>query len=358
MKNNNYKHRSNKTSKTNGKRKIAFIAIAVLVLITLFIGYQFYTYYLPNFKTESGKSDYIYIDEEATFDKIVTQLQEKKLVKNSNSFKRWAKIKKYPQNIKTGRYEVKDKMSNKDLIGNLSRKIQTPVKLKINNIRTKEQLCQKLGKQLMADSIDFITMLNDNNVLLEYNVKKEEVIAFFIPNTYEVYWDIKPHDLLKRMNFEFKRFWNEKRLSQADSIHLSPIEVITLASIVEEETNLAKDKPIIAGLYLNRLRINMPLQACPTAKYAAGDFSLRRILYEHTQIDSPYNTYKNIGLPPGPIRTPSVESIDAVLNYQKSNYLYMCAKETFNGEHNFASTYFEHARNARKYQAALSKRKK
>lgn len=357
MKPNYYKRSSKHTNNTNNKYKVIFPIIGILLVITLFLGYQLYTYYLPNFKTEQ-KSEYIYIDHNTNFDEIITQLKKKNLIKNSNSFRRWAKIKKYPQNIKTGRYEVKNKMSNKELLNNLSRKIQSPVKLKLNNIRTQEQLCKKLGKQLMADSADFISTLNNNNLLLEYNVRKEEVIAFFLPNTYEVYWDIKPQDLLKRMNFEFKRFWNEKRLAKADSINLSPIEVVTLASIVEEETNLARDKPIIAGLYLNRLRIKMPLQACPTAKYAVGDFSLRRILYEHTQIDSPYNTYKNIGLPPGPIRTPSTESIDAVLNYQKSTYLYMCAKETFNGEHNFASTYSEHARNARKYQAALTKRKK
>ena len=352
-----YRHSYKHKHTSNKKRKIIIAFVGFLTLIILFLGYQYYTYYLPNFETKQ-QSEYIYIDASTTFDEIISQLEEKKLIKNKHSFKRWAKLKKYTQNIKTGRYEIKNEMSNKDLINNLSRKIQAPVKLKLNNIRTKEQLCKKLDNQLMADSVDFMNMLNDNNLLLEYNVKKEEIIAFFIPNTYEVYWDIKPNDLLKRMNFEFKKFWNEKRLAKADSIKLSPIEVMTLASIVEEETNLAKDKPIIAGLYLNRLRIKMPLQACPTAKYAVGDFSLRRVLYEHTQVNSPYNTYKNIGLPPGPIRTPSIESIDAVLNYKKSTYLYMCAKETFNGEHNFASTYAEHVRNAQKYQAAFKKRKK
>ncbi len=354
---------SKKTIKQQGKttqkfgilKKVLIVAACLFLAVVLFAGYQVYTYYLPNFKTEK-QSEYIYIRPNTTFDDIVAQLKEKNLVKNAYSFKRWAKIKSYPEHIKTGRYEVHNNMSNKELIGNLSRKIQSPVKLKINNIRTREQLCQRLAKQLMPDSAAFMTMLTDKNLLLEYNVKQEEIIAFFLPNTYEVYWDESPEGILRRMNYEFKCFWNDERLAKADKIGLSPIEVITLASIVEEETNLAKDKPIIAGLYLNRLQRKMPLQACPTAKYAAGDFSLRRILHEHTQIDSPYNTYKNLGLPPGPIRTPSAESIDAVLNRQQNTYLYMCAKETFNGEHNFASTYAEHMRNARRYQAAFRKK--
>lgn len=354
MKSKQNKAKSSNKNTRSPLRKALFIAAFAVVAVGAFAAYQYYTYVAPNFHCST--ETHLYITPDTSFDDIVQQLTDKQVVRNPRSFVRWAKLKKYPNNIKTGCYEVKDGMSNKQLLNLLLRKIQSPIKLTINNIRTLPQLSSRLAKQLMHDSTAFMQCFTDPNTLLEYNIKQEEIIAFFIPNTYEVYWDTKPQDLVKRMHIEFKRFWTDARLEKAKACQLSPIEVITLASIVEEETRLKKDKPIIAGLYINRLRKRIPLQACPTAKYASGDFTLRRILLEHTQIDSPYNTYRNLGLPPGPIRTPSIESIDAVLNYEKSNYLYMCAKETRNGEHYFAATYAEHLRNAKKYQAAFKKK--
>ncbi len=345
----------NQKTKSSIRRKLIISFSVIVFLFIAFFTYQFYTYFLPNFSVKRNEKAYIYITKETTFNDIVSQLTQQKIVKNVNSFKRWAKMRSYHKYLKTGRFEVLDGMSNKDLIFNLSRKIQTPIKFTFNNIRTKEQLCKRIAEQLMVDSATMNNVLNDKEILLKYNVSKEEVIAFFIPNTYEIYWDISATDLLERMYREYQKFWTKQRLEKAEKINLKPIQVATLASIIDEETNLKKDKPIIAGLYLNRLKRGMPLQACPTARFAVGDFTLTRILYEHTQFDSPYNTYRHKGLPPGPIRIASPEGIDAVLNYTKSNYLYMCAKETMNGEHNFASTLSEHNRNAQRYQSAYNK---
>ena len=209
----------------------------------------------------------------------------------------------------------------------------------------------------MIDSIDIANLLTEKSILQEYNFTKQTLPALFIPNTYQVYWNISAKDFLNRMFKEYKRFWTEERQNKAKAIGLTPIEVSILASIVEEETNNKSEKPMVAGLYINRLKKGMPLQADPTVKFAWQDFTLRRITNKHLTIDSPYNTYKITGLPPGPIRIPSPEGIDAVLNYSKHNYLYMCAKEDFSGTHNFASTLSEHNRNARKYWDALNKRK-
>ena len=202
-----------------------------------------------------------------------------------------------------------------------------------------------------------MNLLTEKSILQEYNFTKQTLPALFIPNTYQVYWNISAKDFLNRMFKEYKRFWAEERQNKAKAIGLTPIEVSILASIVEEETNNKSEKPMVAGLYINRLKKGMPLQADPTVKFAWQDFTLRRITNKHLTIDSPYNTYKITGLPPGLIRIPSPEGIDAVLNYSKHNYLYMCAKEDFSGTHNFASTLSEHNRNARKYWDALNKRK-
>lgn len=347
--------RKTQKQKSQLKRNLIISFTTITFIVVAFFAYQFYTYFLPNFHVKTDEKVFVYVTEETTFNDVVLQLTQQKAIKNVHSFKRWAKMKSYPKYLKTGRFEVIDGMSNKDLIFNLSRKIQTPVKFTFNNIRTKSQLCKRIAEQLMIDSATMHNVLNDKEILLKYNVSKEEVIALFIPNTYEIYWDISAIGLLDRMHNEFQKFWTKQRLEKAEKINLKPIQVSTLASIIDEETNLKKEKPIIAGLYLNRLKRGIPLQACPTARFAVGDFSLTRILYEHTQFDSPYNTYRHRGLPPGPIRVASTEGIDAVLNYTKSNYLYMCAKETMNGEHYFASTLSEHNRNAQRYQKAYNK---
>jgi UPF0755 protein len=181
-------------------------------------------------------------------------------------------------------------------------------------------------------------------------------LPIFIPNTYEIYWDTSIDNFLKRMRKEYDRFWNDERRSKAEKIGLSPIQVATLASIVEEEATYIDEYPIVAGLYLNRLKRGMRLEADPTVKFAVGDFTLRRILFRHLEVESPYNTYKNGGLPPGPIRIPSIQAIEGTLSPQQHNYLFMCAKDDLSGRHNFATTHAEHARNAARYQRALNER--
>ena len=204
---------------------------------------------------------------------------------------------------------------------------------------------------------NLLCLLNDSVYCDSLGFTPETINALFIPNTYEIYWNISADKFIRRMKREYDAFWTPERLKKAEEIGLTPVEASILASIVEEETAASDEYPIVAGLYINRLHAGIPLQADPTVKFAVGDFSLQRILFEHLEIDSPYNTYINTGLPPGPIRIPSKKGIDSVLNYTKHNYIYMCAKEDFSGTHNFASNYADHMANARKYWKALNERK-
>lgn len=345
------------------KRKIAHkfkslktIGGIIAIVVLLIAGYQAFIYFRGNFFTPSGETVYIYIKEHATFDDVIKQIEKKTRPRSIHSFISLAKSKGYPQKIRTGRYAIENGMTNYALLTDLQKHIQAPVKLKFNNIRTKEQLAGRLAKQLMVDSLSLLTTLNDSATDATLGFNNETIVSMFIPNTYDILWDITPNQLIKRMHNEYNDFWTDERKEKAKAAHLSPVEVTTLASIIEEETNHKADKPIVAGLYMNRLRINMPLQSCPTIKFALNDFSLQRITGKHLQVKSPYNTYKNPGLPPGPIRIPSIESIDAVLNFKPNNYLYMCAKETLNGEHYFAATWAEHKRNADRYAAMMNKR--
>ena len=209
----------------------------------------------------------------------------------------------------------------------------------------------------MLSPSDLMSLLEDSTFCASYGFTCEDIKCMFIPNTYEVYWNVEAKDLFNRMKKEHTRFWNSDRIKKAESIKLTPAEVVILASIVEEETAATSELPLVAGLYINRLHRKIPLQADPTIKFAVGDFTLKRILFSHLKIDSPYNTYKHLGLPPGPLRSPSIKGIDAVLNYTKHRYLYMCAKEDFSGKHNFATTLSAHNRNAQRYRAELNRRK-
>ena len=233
---------------------------------------------------------------------------------------------------------------------------QEPVNLTIPSVRTMDRLAAFLGEKLMMDSTEVEEAFRDSEFCESYGYSIETLPALFIPNTYQVYWTTSLDDFMKRMQRENKAFWNDSRDQKAKAMGMSHEQVVTLASIVDEETANNGEKPMIAGMYIKRLQIGMPLQADPTVKFALGDFSLRRIWGKHLTVDSPYNTYKNTGLPPGPIRIPSVAGIDAVLNYVRHDYIYMCAKEDFSGTHNFARTYAEHLQNARRYTQALNER--
>jgi UPF0755 protein len=258
--------------------------------------------------------------------------------------------------VKTGRYAIEDGITMPDLIRKLRSGSQTPIKLTFNNIRTIESLAGRLSSQLMVDSISILEVLRDTTLAAKYGFNEQTFGTMFIPNTYEVYWDTNVENLIDRMKREYDSFWNEERRAKAEKINLTPIEVATLASIVEEEATYAEEYPIVAGLYINRLNRGMRLEADPTVKFAVGDATLRRILFKHLEVESPYNTYKIDGLPPGPIRIPSTASINATLSPAQHNYIFMCAKDDLSGRHNFAVTHAEHARNARAYQKALNER--
>ena len=228
--------------------------------------------------------------------------------------------------------------------------------LTIPEARTMEKLAAVLGRWLMMDSVEVATALTDNSYCQRWKYDTCTIAALFVPNTYEVYWNVTLDRFMERMVKEHAAFWNEERQEKAKAIGLTPNEVCTLASIIDEETANTAEKPMIAGMYINRLHTDMPLQADPTVKFAMKNFALRRIYRDMLLFDSPYNTYRNTGLPPGPIKIASIKGIEAVLNYVKHDFLYMCAKEDFSGTHNFAVTYNEHLRNAARYAAALNRR--
>ena len=256
--------------------------------------------------------------------------------------------------VKTGRYRLVDKMNNNQLINMLRAGRQEPVHLTFNNIRTLEDFAAILSRQLGIDSTEFLQLARNAEYVKKLSFTPENFIGMFIPNTYQVYWHTPVEDFIQRMYKEYRKFWTEERLVKARKADLSPMDILILASIVEEETNIADEYPVIAGVYINRLNKGWKLEACPTLKFAWGDFSIRRVLDKHMEIDSPYNTYKNTGLPPGPVRMPSIRVIDAVLNYQHHDYMFFCAKSDFSGSHYFSRTLREHNRHANEYHRALN----
>lgn len=299
---------------------------------------------------------YIYIDENKSYEKLLTDLQNTAKINDIEAFKKVASFYDYPQLIKTGRYEILPDMNVIQVVNLLKGGHQAAVNLKFNNIRTKNDLAQRISQQLMISEDEILIALNDSVICANLGFTTETIATMFIPNTYQVYWDASLSTLLNRMKTEFSKFWNEERLNKAGKQGLTATQVSILASIVEEECYFRDEYPMVAGLYLNRLKRGQLLQADPTVKFAVGDFTLKRILFKHLEVESPYNTYRNIGLPPGPIRIPSISGIDAVLSPKQHNYLYMCAKEDFSGRHNFAVTHGEHQRNAAKYRNALNSR--
>lgn len=342
--------------KKQSKRNI--IAGILLFFVLLIAGVGVWGYRLawaPNFMPQ--ETVYIYIGKDKSFTDLCRQLQDSADCSRIGSFKQLAGMLKYQANIRTGRYAVSPGMSNLQLLNDLRRGHQVATRLTFNNIRFKEDLAERLDEQLMLDKDELLSLLNDSAYCDSLGFTTETITSLFIPNTYEVYWNIPADKLMQRMKREYIAFWTDARLEKAKAIGLTPAEVATLASIVEEETAASDEYPIVAGLYLNRLHRGIPLQADPTVKFAVGDFTLQRILFEHLEVDSPYNTYKHAGLPPGPLRIPTIKGMDSVLNYMKHNYLYMCAKEDFLGRHNFAATLAEHNRNANRYRAELNRRK-
>lgn len=298
---------------------------------------------------------YIYIDKERNYENVISQLKNANLP-SEKMFRILSERMNYPTKIKTGRYAIENGMTMPDVIRMLRAGNQSPVKVTFNNMRTKENLAGRISQQLMIDSLSLLDAVNNESKINALGFDENTIPAMFIPNTYEVYWDIGVESFINRMKREYDAFWNADRKAKAEKIGLTPMQVSVLASIVEEEATYSDEYPIVAGLYLNRLKKGMRLEADPTVKFAVGDFSLRRILFRHLEVESPYNTYKNTGLPPGPIRIPSIKAIDGTLSPESHNYLFMCAKEDLSGRHNFATTHAEHARNAARYQQALNQK--
>jgi UPF0755 protein len=293
----------------------------------------------------------------ASYEQVVDSISAIHLVKNLRLFDWIAKRKSYPDLIKPGRYVIDRDFSYNDFLNMLRSGHQTPVRITFQNIRTLNQLAGKIGRQIEADSLQIMNFLSDETNYSDDGFKKETVIAVFIPNTYEIYRNTDARGLYNRMLKEYRNFWNEQRLDKAKQKGVSPIEAAILASIIDDEVVKPAEKPRIAGVYLNRLKRGIPLQACPTIKFALNDFTITRILYKYLEIDSPYNTYKHSGFPPGPIGCPSIEGIDAVLNAENHDYLYFAAKADFSGYHNFSRTLAEHNHYAAIYQKELDKRK-
>ena len=346
--------RTDKLKRKGLWKKIVFGALAVFIsLAGIIAGTLFMKIASPAFKTD--KITYLCIDEKKDYDAILYQLKSESRIKDIRLFERLASIMKYPQNIKIGRYEIKPHLNYLELVRMLRNGNQTPVKLTFNAIRLKKDFAERVGNQLMFGQEILLSKLNNPEVCQSLGFDTSTIMCMFIPNTYEVYWTASVTQFLERMKKEYDHFWTAGRLKKAREISLSPVEVSILASIVEEETAKRSEYPIVAGLYINRLQKGMFLQADPTVKFAMGNFELRRILNAHLEIESPYNTYKNGGLPPGPIRIPSIAGIDAVLNYTHHDYLYMVAKDDFSGRHNFAVTFSEHNRNAEKWREALNR---
>jgi UPF0755 protein len=334
------------------KKLIFFLLFSVLLISFAYYAYQIC--YTPNVLVGKQPRPLI-IEKGATFKDVQELLHKGDFTQDLISFSFLAKLMDYDENIKPGRFILQPNQTNIQAIRVLRAGIQEPVKITFNNVRLIKDLSEKITRNLNMKPAEFEAGLIRFAMNNPYGFNKDNVLAMFIPNTYEVYYNVSPEDLVERMYTEYAKFWNDERKAKAQTVGLTPIEVSILASIVQAESVKQVEAPIIAGLYINRLKKDIPLQADPTLVFAVGDFTLKRVLNEHKEIDSPYNTYRNRGLPPGPVNMPEIFALEAVLNYTKTNYLYMCAKEDFSGNHNFTHSYQQHLNNATRYQRALTR---
>ncbi|MGM0625575.1 MAG: endolytic transglycosylase MltG [Bacteroidota bacterium] len=337
--------------------KTKWIIISLIVLAILATaGYFAHKYYqfiygdntqLP----ENTEHAFVYIPGSSSYQMVKDSIAP--LLKDTDAFDWVAEKKGYPAVVKSGRYKIEKGMSNNEIINLLRSGKQTPIDISFTNLRNLNQLAGKVSEKLEPDSADFSRFFHNDSVAESYGFDEFSFPAMFIPNTYNFFWDTDVNEFTDRMKKEYHRFWTQTRMEKAEKAGLNPVQVSTLASIVEKESIKNNEKPRIAGVYINRLQKGMPLQADPTLVFAIGDFSLRRVLNKHKKIDSPYNTYLNPGLPPGPIGLPEISSIDAVLNYEDHGYYFFCAKPDNSGYHDFSKTYAQHRQYAREYQRTL-----
>jgi UPF0755 protein len=333
------------------KRLIIFLFFSILGISFVFYAYQIL--YTPNILVD--KDDRVLVIRKGdNFKTVQKMFHEGDVVQDLISFSFLARLMDYDDHVKEGRFVLRKNMTNLQAIRTLRSGRQEPVRITFNNVRLISELAERITKNLSVTPAEFEASLIQFAKNNPYGFNKDNVISMFIPNTYEVYYNISSDGLVERMHEEYEKFWTEERKAKAKAVGLTQSEVSILASIVQAETIRDDEAPVIASLYLNRLKKGIALQADPTLVFASGDFSLKRVLNEHKEIDSPYNTYKYPGLPPGPINMPHIKSIDAVLDHAETDYYYMCAKEDFSGRHNFTNSYQEHMKNAARYQRALS----
>ncbi|APY07469.1 aminodeoxychorismate lyase [Winogradskyella sp. J14-2] len=338
------------------KKILWAVAVIGLVIFGAIAYYIYSAMFQPNTNFETEK-EYIFVPTDANYMQVRQQLEP--LLKDIGSFDALAKQKKYTSNIKAGRFAISKGMNNNEIINTIRSK-NIPLKIAFNNQHTLEDLAGRISRQIEADSLSLLKAMTDKDFLNKNRFTKATALGMYLPDTYEFFWNTSAEGFRDKMLARYNRFWNESRLAKAKELNLSPDEVMTLASIVHEESKQADEQPRVAGVYLNRLRIGMPLQADPTLKFAAYQLPkykntvIRRVLNIHKEIDSPYNTYKNLGLPPGLIAMPDLSAIKAVLNPEKHNYLYFAADAKRLGYHKFAKTLAQHNNNAREYQRYLS----
>lgn len=345
--------------KKTTRRKITAAVIIVAIIIIAAISAKFaFRYYTTRVRQIHLKETaYIYITPQDDSESVLKKLEEIISPASAYGFALLSRHNNYDCRKRSGKFAIKDGDTMKDIYYRIVSNTQTPVKLVVPSTRSIQLLVGNVCRQLMMDSVELSEFMTSTIYKNKIGYTDESFPSLFIPETYEVYWNIKPEDLMIRFMKERREFWNEKRMAKAEELGMTPEDVATLASIVDEETNNDAEKPIVAGLYINRLKKDMPLQADPTVKFALGDPTRKRILNKDLEVESPYNTYKHRGLPPGPIRIATKQGLESVLDYKKHDYLYMCAKEDFSGTHNFAKTLSEHNANAKKYQHALNKLK-
>ena len=338
------------------KKILLAILVIGLVVAAFFANFVYKAMLRPN-TVFNNETAYLYIPSNASYDEVRNQLEP--LLEDIDSFDDLAEQKKYTTNIKAGKYAIKKGMTNNDIINSIRSK-NLPIKVSFNNQSTLEKLAGRISKEIEADSMSLLNAMHDDDFLVENKFNKATALGMYLPNSYEFFWNTSAEAFRNRMLKEYKRFWTDARIQKAHDNGLSQDQVITLASIVYEESKQASEQPRIAGVYMNRLRIGMPLQADPTLKFAAYQLPkyqntvIKRVLNVHKDIESPYNTYKNRGLPPGLIAMPDISAIDAVLNYEKHKYLYFAADAKRYGFHRFAKTLTQHNVNARAYQRYLS----
>ena len=349
------------TYKNIKKKKIKIILISLIFLIVMSgMGMCIFLYlylFRSNVITGDDKKDhtYIYISTGSGLYDVKKILSESVILKSNVTFQWAAQLKRYDQKVKPGKYKIINGMSNNSLINLLRSGRQEPVTVIFHNIRTREELAGKISRQIEADSLSIVNLLRSDKYMSHFGINSMNSLLLFIPNTYEFYWNTSAEMFINRMSQENRKFWNDTRMEKCRTAGLTWQQVAILASIVEKETYRDNEKPLIAGVYMNRLLKGWPLQADPTIIFAWNDYSIKRVLNMHIRIISPFNTYSHTGLPPGPICLPSISSIDAVLNFKRHNYMYFCAKDDLSGYHVFATTLAEHNRNAKKYQSAIKK---